>query len=59
LITPCVTAGKTTEMFCGNMKVLLFEDEGYKGPIFRNYNIGKKIGPLCKKIGLKTHYGKV
>jgi hypothetical protein len=28
-------------MFCGNMKVLLFEDEEYKGPIFVNYNIDK------------------
>jgi hypothetical protein len=26
--------GKATKMFCGNMKVLLFEDEEYKGPIF-------------------------
>jgi hypothetical protein len=21
--------------------------------------LAKKLGPLCKKIGLKTHYGKV
>jgi hypothetical protein len=42
LITPCVTAGKTTEMLCENMKVLLFKDEEYKETIFRNYNIGKK-----------------
>jgi hypothetical protein len=34
-------AEKATEMFCGNMKVLLFEDEEYKGPIFVNYNIDK------------------
>jgi hypothetical protein len=34
-------AEKATEMFCGNMKVLLFEDEEYKGPIFINYNIDK------------------
>jgi hypothetical protein len=27
LITPRVAVGKATEMFCGNMKVLLFEDE--------------------------------
>jgi hypothetical protein len=27
----------------GNMKELLFEDEEYKGPIFGNYNIGKKL----------------
>jgi hypothetical protein len=33
--------GKTTEIFCENMKVLLFEHEEYKGPIFGNYNIGK------------------
>jgi hypothetical protein len=32
-------------MFCGsgNMKELLFEDEEYKGPIFGNYSIGKKL----------------
>jgi hypothetical protein len=30
-------------IFCENMKVLLLEDEEYKGPIFRNYNIGKKL----------------
>jgi hypothetical protein len=35
--------GKATEMFCGNMKVLLFEEEGYKGPIFENYNIDKNL----------------
>jgi hypothetical protein len=28
--------GKATEMFCENMKVLLFEDEEYKEPIFGN-----------------------
>jgi hypothetical protein len=50
---------KTTEMFYGKMDVLLSKDEEYKGPIFRNYNIGKKkLGPLCKKR-LKTDYGKV
>jgi hypothetical protein len=43
LITPHVMVGKTTKMFCGNMKVLLFEDEEYKGPIFENYNIGKNL----------------
>jgi hypothetical protein len=32
----CVVAGKSTEMFCGNMKMLLFEDKEYKGPIFEN-----------------------
>jgi hypothetical protein len=36
-------AGKATEVFCGNMKVLMFEDEEYKGPIFENYNIDKKL----------------
>jgi hypothetical protein len=30
-------------MLCGNMKVLLFEDEEYKGPILENYNIGKNL----------------
>jgi hypothetical protein len=35
--------GKTTEMFCVNMKMLLFEDEEYKGSIFENYNIGKNL----------------
>jgi hypothetical protein len=35
--------GKATEMFCEKLKVLLFEDEKYKGPIFGNYNIGKKL----------------
>jgi hypothetical protein len=50
---------KATEIFCGNMKVLLFEDEEYKWPIFGNYNIGKKIMPLCKKNRLKIDYGKV
>jgi hypothetical protein len=34
LITPRVAAGKTTKIFCENMKVLLFEDEEYKRPIF-------------------------
>jgi hypothetical protein len=43
LITPRVAAGKATEMFCGNMKVLLFKDEEYKGSIFGNYNIGKNL----------------
>jgi hypothetical protein len=35
--------GKTTKIFCGNMKVLFFEDEKYKGPIFGNYNIAKNL----------------
>jgi hypothetical protein len=42
LITSRIATGKA-EMFCGNKKVLLFEDEEYKGPIFRNYNIGKNL----------------
>jgi hypothetical protein len=41
LITLRVAAGKATEMFYGNMKVLFFEDEEYKRSIFVNYNIGK------------------
>jgi hypothetical protein len=44
--------GKVTEMFCGNVKVLLFEDEKYKRQIFENYNIGKKI----ESIYVKTLY---
>jgi hypothetical protein len=43
LITLCIAAGKITEIFCGNIKVLLFEDEEYKGPIFGNYNISKNL----------------
>jgi hypothetical protein len=35
--------GKATKMFCGNMKVLLFEGGEYKGPIFGNYNIGENL----------------
>jgi hypothetical protein len=50
LITPCVTAGESTKIFCGNIKLLLFEDEEYKRPIFINYNIGKKIEGLYVKI---------
>jgi hypothetical protein len=41
------------------MKVLLFEDEEYKWPIFINYNIDKKIEGLYVKNRLKTNYGKV
>jgi hypothetical protein len=41
--------GKTTEMFCVNMKILLFEDEEYKGPIFENCNIGKKFEDIYVK----------
>jgi hypothetical protein len=40
---PRIAAEKSTEMLCGNMKMLLFEDEEYKKPIFRNYNIDKKL----------------
>jgi hypothetical protein len=39
---PARCGRKTTEMFCGKMDVLLSKDEEYRGPIFRNYNIGKK-----------------
>jgi hypothetical protein len=28
----------------------VFEDEEYKGPIFGNYNIGKNLRDLCKKL---------
>jgi hypothetical protein len=46
-----VMVGKATEIFWENMKVLLFKDEEYKGPIFKNYNIGKKIkGHYIKKL---------
>jgi hypothetical protein len=34
---------KITEMFCKNMKVLLFEDEKGKGIIFENYNLDKNL----------------
>jgi hypothetical protein len=54
LITSRVATGKATEIFCGNMKVLLFEDEEYKGPIFRNYYIGKKLRAFMYKIRLKN-----
>jgi hypothetical protein len=36
-------------MFCGNMKVLLFEDEEYKGSIFRNYSIDKNLRAFMLK----------
>jgi hypothetical protein len=49
LITSHVAARKSTEMFCGNIKVLLFEDEEYKGSIFENYNIEKIEGFYVKK----------
>jgi hypothetical protein len=41
LITQRVAAGKTTKILCGNIKVLLFEDEKYKGPIF--VTLAKKL----------------
>jgi hypothetical protein len=41
LITLRIVARRAIEIFCGNMKVLLFEDKEYKGSIFGNYNIGK------------------
>jgi hypothetical protein len=56
---PCVAAGKATEIFCGNMKMLLFEHEEYKGSIFGNYNTSKNLRAFMKKIRLKTDYGKV
>jgi hypothetical protein len=34
-------AGKATEIIYENIKILLFEDGEYKGPIFENYTIGK------------------
>jgi hypothetical protein len=43
LITPRVAVKKANEIFCGKMKVLLFEDEEYKGSIFGNYNISKNL----------------
>jgi hypothetical protein len=38
---PARCGKKITKMFYKNIKVLLFEDEEYKGPIFENYHIGK------------------
>jgi hypothetical protein len=43
LITLYVATGKATGMFYGNIKVLLFEDGEYKGPIFENCNIDKNL----------------
>jgi hypothetical protein len=47
--------GKVIEIFCENMKVLLFEHDDYKKLIFRNYNIDKKIESKidCKLIMIK------
>jgi hypothetical protein len=42
--------GKAIEIFCGNIKLLLFEDEDYKGSIFKNYNIDKNLRIFMKKI---------
>jgi hypothetical protein len=42
--------GKAIEIFCGNIKLLLFEDEDYKGSIFENYNIDKNLRIFMKKI---------
>jgi hypothetical protein len=50
LVDNPVAAEKANEIFCGNMQVLLFEDEEYKWQKFGNYNIcKKKLEPLCKK----------
>jgi hypothetical protein len=40
VITPRVVVGKATDMFYKNVKVLIFADGEYKGPIVGNYNIG-------------------
>jgi hypothetical protein len=42
--------GKAIEIFCGNIKLLLFEDEDYKRSIFKNYNIDKNLKIFMKKI---------
>jgi hypothetical protein len=38
-----ITVGKTTEILCENTKVLLFEYEECRGPIFGNYNIDNNL----------------
>jgi hypothetical protein len=43
LVTSHVATGKAIEIFYENIKVVLLEDEEYKGQIFRNYNIGKNL----------------
>jgi hypothetical protein len=53
LITSRVGTGEAIEIFYRNMKVLLFEDEEYKGLIFKNYNIGKNLRAFIKKLNLK------
>jgi hypothetical protein len=40
---PCVTVEKTTEIFCENMKALMFNDKKCKRSIFKNYNIDKNL----------------
>jgi hypothetical protein len=50
LITPHIAARKATEIFCRNMKVLLFDDEEYKGLVFGNYNIDNNLSVYVKKI---------
>jgi hypothetical protein len=35
--------GKAKKIFYENMKVLLFEDEKYKGSIFGNHDIDKNL----------------
>jgi hypothetical protein len=43
LITSRDEAGKTTKIFFGNMIVLLFKDEEYKGPIFGKLQYWKNL----------------
>jgi hypothetical protein len=43
VMTVWIAYSLNTKIFGGNIKVLLFEDEEYKGQIFRNYNIDKKL----------------
>jgi hypothetical protein len=59
LITPHIVAGKATEIFCENMKVLLLKNKKYKWSIFKNYNIDKNFEGLYVKNRLKTDYNKV
>jgi hypothetical protein len=44
------TVGNVTEVFYGNIKMLLFGDEEYKGAIFKNYNIDKNLRLYVKKL---------
>jgi hypothetical protein len=50
---------KAAKIFCGNMKVLLFEDEEYKEPTLKITTLVKIWGALYKKIRLKIDYDKV